>query len=256
MNTAWKTILPWYVLNSRTSFSPASIPNLALWLDAADASTITVDGSNNVSEWRDKSGGGRNVLQATTLLRPSYGTQTQNGLPLVVTNAAGNTRLESAANIPTTALWGASRQTGTLFRVIRSISGTISGGIHQEFGIFNNTVIFRPTQILNFRIGGVNDDAVGGYGGTLPTGNMDIMAHVFNLATPTVSVRRNGSVFATLTPSTTTAFSSGVNQFYSINWSGSGTTSYHAEHIHYARVLTSDEITQVETYLRTKWATA
>ena len=255
MNTGWKTILPWYMLNAG-SFNPASIPGLALWVDAADASTITLDVNGNVTEWRDKSGNARHLSQAATLLMPSYGTQTQNGLPLVVTNAAGNTRLESAANIPTTALWGASRQTGTLFRVIRSISGTISGGIHQEFGIFSNTVIFRPTQINQFRIGGVNNDANGNYGGTLPTGNMDVMAHVFNIATPTVSVRRNGSVFATLTPSTTTAFSSGVNQFYSINWSGSGTTSYHAEHIHYARVLTSDEITQVETYLRTKWATA
>lgn len=234
-------------------FSPTSISGLVLWLDAADASTFTLDGSNNVSQWRDKSGGGRHVNQTDTLLRPSYGTQTQNGIGLVVTNAAGNTRLESAANIPTTALWGASRQTGTLFRVIRSITGTISGGIHQEFGIFNNTVIFRPTGINQFRIGGVNDDAVGGYGGTLPTGNMDYIAHVFNLATPTVSVRRNGSVFATLTPSTTTAFSSGVNQYYSINWPGSGTTSYHAEHIHYARVLTAGEIAQVESYLASKW---
>jgi hypothetical protein len=229
------------------------IPGLALWLDAADTSSITLDVNGNVTEWRDKSGNSRHVSQAATLLMPSYGTQTQNGLPLVVTNAAGNTRLESAANIPTTALWGAGRQTGTLFRVLRSISGTISGGIHQEGGIFNNTVIFRPTQIFQLRIGGVNDDANGSYGGTLPTGNMDYLAHIFNLATPTVSVRRNGAAFATVTPSTTTPFSSGVNQYYSINWSGSGTTSYHAEHIHFNRVLASDEIAQVEAYFKTKW---
>jgi len=236
-------------------FSPASIPDLALWVDASDASTLTLDGSNNVSEWRDKSGNARHLVQATTLLRPSYGTQTQNGLPLVVTNAAGLTRMDSG-NIATTAWWGTNRQTGTLFRVVRSISGSINGGIHQQGGIFNNTVIFRPTSILQFRINSVNNDANGGYGGTLPSGNMDVLGHVFNLATPTVSVRRNGSVFATITPSSTTGFESGVNQFYRINWDALGTTAYHAEHVFYNRVLTSDEIAQVEAYLRTKWATA
>jgi len=33
-----------------------TIADLILWLDAKDASTLTVDGSNRISEWRDKSG--------------------------------------------------------------------------------------------------------------------------------------------------------------------------------------------------------
>lgn len=40
-----------------TGFNPKSISGLALWLDASDLSTITLNGSN-VSEWRDKSGAG------------------------------------------------------------------------------------------------------------------------------------------------------------------------------------------------------
>ena len=36
--------------------SPADYSNLKLWLDAADSSTITKDGSNKVSLWNDKSG--------------------------------------------------------------------------------------------------------------------------------------------------------------------------------------------------------
>jgi hypothetical protein len=247
----------WAQNNSRrgASFSPTQIPNLALWLDASDVSTFTLDGSNNAEQWRDKSGSARHLSQATTLLRPSHGTQMQNGLPLVVTNAAGLTRMQSG-NIATTDWWGTNRQTGTLFRVVRSISGLINGGFHDQASSFTDTAIFRPTQINQFRIASVNNDANGNYGGTLPTGNMDVLTHVFNLATPAVNVRRNGSAFATLTPSSTVGFGSGVNQFYRINWDAAATTAYHAEHIHYARVLTSDEITQVETYLRTKWATA
>ena len=44
--------------------SPASISGLALWLDAADSSTLTFSGSN-VTQWRDKSGNGRNTASAT-----------------------------------------------------------------------------------------------------------------------------------------------------------------------------------------------
>ena len=63
----------------RSSFSPTGIPGLALWLDASDTATITLDGSNNVSQWNDKSGNGKHATQATTLNRPS-GTATISGL--------------------------------------------------------------------------------------------------------------------------------------------------------------------------------
>jgi len=43
----------------------------ALWLDADDSGTITLDGSA-VTEWRDKSGNSRHVAQGTPANRPSY----------------------------------------------------------------------------------------------------------------------------------------------------------------------------------------
>lgn len=42
----------------------------SLWLDGDDASTQTVDGSNKVSEWRDKSGRALKAVQATAGLQP------------------------------------------------------------------------------------------------------------------------------------------------------------------------------------------
>jgi len=59
--------------------SPASIDGLQLWLDAADTSTITESGGD-VSEWRDKSGNGNDVTQATAADQPVTGTRTINGL--------------------------------------------------------------------------------------------------------------------------------------------------------------------------------
>jgi len=51
-------------------WTPAQITT-ALWLDAADASTITLNGST-VSQWNDKSGNGRNFAQATAANQPGY----------------------------------------------------------------------------------------------------------------------------------------------------------------------------------------
>jgi hypothetical protein len=45
--------------------------SLAIWLDASDASTITLNGST-VSQWRDRSGNGRTVTQATAANQPTY----------------------------------------------------------------------------------------------------------------------------------------------------------------------------------------
>ena len=50
----------------------------ALWLDAADSSTITLDGSSNVEQWDDKSGNDRHAVQLTTVNRPGL---SANGLP-------------------------------------------------------------------------------------------------------------------------------------------------------------------------------
>jgi|Laugrefabdmm15dn_1035133.scaffolds.fasta_scaffold06380_6 hypothetical protein len=59
-------------------WTPAQI-STALWLDAADASTITLNGST-VSQWADKSGNNRGLSQATAAQQPTYRTNVLNGL--------------------------------------------------------------------------------------------------------------------------------------------------------------------------------
>ena len=65
---------PYKLLNS-----PSNVPNLALWLDAADSSTMNLSGSS-VTQWRDKSGNGRN---ATASGSPVYTAALQNGLNVI-----------------------------------------------------------------------------------------------------------------------------------------------------------------------------
>lgn len=54
------------------SSQPNTVSGLTLWLDAADAATITKDGSNAVSQWNDKSGGGFNFTQGNASYKPTY----------------------------------------------------------------------------------------------------------------------------------------------------------------------------------------
>lgn len=76
--------LPW---------TPADLgSSLALWLDAADAATITLNGST-VSQWRDKSGNSRHANQAVAANQPAYNLTGFNGRPsiqIVRTGASGD----------------------------------------------------------------------------------------------------------------------------------------------------------------------
>ena len=60
-------------------WTPANITT-ALWLDAADASTITTV-SGAVSQWNDKSENGRNATQGTAGNRPAYSSTGFNSRP-------------------------------------------------------------------------------------------------------------------------------------------------------------------------------
>jgi len=56
--------------------------NLLIWLNANKSSSITKNGSNQVSQWSDLSGNGYNFAQATTANEPVYGaTAAPNGRP-------------------------------------------------------------------------------------------------------------------------------------------------------------------------------
>ena len=69
------------VYSSEVAWTPAELTTLA-WYDAADASTITLNGSN-VSQWDDKSGSGRHLSQVTASRQPSYAASTLNDRPLI-----------------------------------------------------------------------------------------------------------------------------------------------------------------------------
>ena len=56
-------VRPWgFEMGAVGGWLPTELSGLVLWLDAADADTITLDGSDNVEQWADKSGSGNNTV--------------------------------------------------------------------------------------------------------------------------------------------------------------------------------------------------
>ena len=69
------------VYSSAVAWTPAELgADLALWLDAEDTASITLNGST-VSQWNDKSGNNYHMSQATGALQPRYVAAGMNGKP-------------------------------------------------------------------------------------------------------------------------------------------------------------------------------
>lgn len=133
----------------------------ALWLDANDATTLTLV-SGAVSQWNDKSGRGYNLSQATASQRPAYSSTGYNSAMPVVTFDGSNDIL-SASN----------GQTGisniSMFIAMRYVSATgedlifgfgqggntsrylYTSGSTQGFAAFSNDV---PSSSISIDAGG------------------------------------------------------------------------------------------------------
>ena len=60
----------------------------ALWLDASDSSTITID--TGISLWADKSGNNRNAVQSTTARQPTVSSGGINGVDAIAFNGTSH----------------------------------------------------------------------------------------------------------------------------------------------------------------------
>lgn len=75
---------------------PSRLPGLAMWQDGSDLASITDAGGGAVSEWRDISGNGRHLTQATPTARPATNQRTVNGRNVI--NFWGTTQFMDTAS--------------------------------------------------------------------------------------------------------------------------------------------------------------
>ena len=131
-------------LTPSSSFSPTSLPNLGLWLDASDASTFTYSSGSVVSQWNDKSGNNYHATQGTVADQPSR-TGTQNSLSTVVFD--GTTDHMTCGDVLDVGLSNI-----TMFAVVKKTSNVVAGVIIGKYKISPNA----GSWLMNFERSGGN----------------------------------------------------------------------------------------------------
>ena len=190
-----------------TVWNPSMI-STALWLDAADASTIT-QSSSLVSQWNDKSGNIRHATASTTA-RPTYSATSFNSKPGLTFDGTANVlRADSLATIaqgndsPWSAICVVSVPSSATFRTLFAFgtSGTTDYFTSAFLDTSNNLILRRREQF------GAGDFDVSA---AFSTGTPLLYATVFSGTTSTLF--QNGTQSATGATDSLT-FGSNPNQF-------------------------------------------
>lgn len=241
------------ILNYR--FQPNWLDGLALWLDASDASTITLDGSNNVSQWNDKSNNANHATQSSSTLRP-VGAGAINGRMAIDFDGADDfLEIANSASIdlgPTLSIFivhkadtTSARQ--TLFNFINTVAGVATPDV--EIGtsptFYDNTyAVVRPTT----------------YVFTAPASAATTSAAVIGFlvdGSANLVLRKNGTDIATTASAGISLVGSGTNKMVGARASGSQPFDGRiGEIVVYNKKLTESAVNSVESYLISKWGIA
>lgn len=222
-------------LSRKPSFSPDDLSDLALWLDASDAGTITSSGGL-VSQWDDKSTNSNNATQTNASLQPTTGENTINGKNVISTDATNRMELTSAVsrtNGYTVFFVGAAVDTTST----KTFIGGAGGGLSLRFNSSESAAIARNQQATIL----TGSPAVG-------TSNNIIC---FKTSSAGNQIINNGTSIGSNT--TDPAYSADFNAILVDIDTSARFYGNVAEIIVYTRILDTTEINQVGNYLDSKW---
>ena len=229
-------------------FMPLQIPGCSLWLDAADAATLTLSGSN-VTQWNDKSGNNYHAVAAGT---PTRQTQS-NGLVGLVANSTSAFGYSNATPMNTTS---------NLSAFVVASRSSVYGTYRRLFGVTNEGVADHTTLSGGVLFEQYNDS----YGMTVeratgaPVNTVSITSNVLfvgaSIFGPTTGIQHiNGQSNVTTTYSST-AFN---YTRYGVGQNGQGTgerwEGVICELVAYNALLSGAERQRMEGYLAWKWGT-
>ena len=220
--------------------SPLDIAGCALWLDASDAGSIT-QSSGLVSQWSDKSGNDRHATASTTA-RPTTGTRTVGGRNALDFDGSANSMATGGSAFPTAA-------THTVFLVYQldtasqsrtSALLTAATIAHQEIRVagFGSTAV---SYMFNNNLGTSMTSSVIGLGPV-----------VFSAREASASMRSAGAGVVSATSGSAAAWSSG-SMLIGSRTAGNFVDGLLCEIIIYPTTLTDSQTASVESYLATKW---
>jgi hypothetical protein len=234
------TTLPVVLQNPTATFLPTQMSGCSLWLDAADASTIGLSGSN-ITTWADKSGNRRNATsQGTGAVYSNNGLLFTGSQTLLGSNA---TYLHNSAN-GTWTVFGVFQASTTSIGNPRILNyqGTPNGVaqfLYIETGRFNSYIWSSPPVQLT---------------GSTVALNTSYLTSVVNTTTNTI-LYVNGTSNAAVSHGTNTTVS---NSTYWIGGYDSGADRFYGtlnELLVFSNNLSASQREQVEGYLAWKWGT-
>lgn len=150
---------------SAALWTPANITT-ALWLDAADASTITQSGGT-VSQWNDKSGNNRHVSQAISSRQPAYSATGLNSKPAIDFDGTDdylkNAAFQPAGAISCFLVFNRDSVGGVFVNTQRTngifeINGAVGGGYRNV--TFTATGAMSPSIGFDIAGGGTNQNII------------------------------------------------------------------------------------------------
>jgi hypothetical protein len=230
-------------------FDPRTIPGCQLWLDAADSSTITLNGST-VSSWRDKSSNGYTVSQSTASNQPTYTSNLLNGLPGI---QLSSTRFlyQIGSNMPNFT----SSSSTTVFIVAKNGSSYTSFGWNLISSIWFNNVATSRYQ-FSFGNGQINSVTLYPNSGSSVSLNSNAIVG-FTISPSGNSINVNGTL---TTFAGSTAPSANNTTWFQIGDSrGASASEFYVsdqniyEFIGFDTTLTTTQRQTIEGYLAHKW---
>jgi len=236
-----------------TAFSPKQIAGCALWLDAADASSVTTSGTT-VTAIRDKS------TRATVLTSPAgftYPNNTFNGAyPSFYNTSASGGRL----GYNTTYSLGSQN---TVFIVGQLTSPSVGNQFFDFIDGYTSSsrfFLFSSPNYLNNYVYGTNGSSSGQVSGAVTTAQMTspfFWSVAFDTSTTISSTLQyvNGTQLVQSPSTLGAAISSytGIIIGQRFNQSAESVVGHICEFIIFDNVLTTNQRQQVESYLAQKW---
>ncbi len=249
------------------TFQPTDIDGCALWLDANDATTLTLSGSN-ISSWADKSGNGNNA-NIVTATPPTY-SSANKAVVFAAASAMGLRGNMSASLSNASVFVVASYTSNAVTPALPRLFGLGSNNSTENFLIGQFTLVNQPLSVVVTYVGNLSGNAFGDAnyqsGGTISYATPFLYTNISTYSGSTFTnftlVNGAAGTFASKTGTQATgSFYVGSANRYAIGNSmfatpGANGDSYNGnvyEVIVYPSALTTVQRQQVEGYLAKKW---
>jgi hypothetical protein len=247
--------MSWIITGTqKNNWTPADI-DTALWLDAADASTITESGGA-VSQWDDKSGNGRHVTQATAADQPIFTANAINGRSALAFDGVNDGMSNTSAVLQ-------NNVTGTTFFAVTKldVNTAETKSILQTLVLGGNTrsnLAYNNGSNTGFSAGGrrITGQPYQQQGVSPYSDIVTLNCAIYNYNAANLSLIENGTVTvnaATFQNSGNTETGGGQLYIGSFSAGGSRWDGYMAEIICIHSAIPADIRQKIEGYLAHKW---